>query len=311
VARLGSTIDDAELKKVHGDATALPSALRAVESETTMLLELPLSALPQPYRAELLALQLRAKADLGKCEEVSPAIPALETEAEIAYPRQFDPDSQPRPRTAQDVRELKAAIREERRNLEKLRAALADGSLKQASEWRDVPKEERLKVARQTLSEMEREVADADSLLRDPDDSAAAIELTRHELADWEKAQDIPSREYMPSYDLAGRGERLGISVRAAEGRCLLARGMLLEGASILKPCVGAGRNFHSACISPLIEAGVTLAQKGDVREAAAIFNIVEPSSASTEALFQAIDSKAPGTVKKKIPVPLAPMPRP
>jgi hypothetical protein len=308
VDRLRSALDDAYLQEVHGDAAAMPSALRAVESETTMLLSLPLSGLPEPHRAEVFALQLRAKAGLGKCEEVSPAITVLEAEAEVAYPRQFDPDSQPRARTVQDVQSLKASIGEERRGVEKLREALTDGTLEREPELRDVPQEERLKLAREALTEMEREVADADSLLRDKDDPAAAAEWTRHELADWEKAHRILSREYMDSYDLAGRGERLGIRVRAAEGQCLLARGMLLDAASILKPCVGGGRNFHTDCVSPLIEAGAALARKGDVREAAVIFNLVRPSSASSEALFQLIEAKAPGTVKKKDLVPISPM---
>jgi hypothetical protein len=86
---------------------------------------------------------------------------------------------------------------------------------------------------------------------------------------------------------------------------------MLVEAARVLKPCVGEGRNFHLDCIFPLIDAGVAFAQKGDIREAAAIYNLVEPSFASTEALFLAIETKSPGAVKKRVPVPPKPMPRP
>lgn len=311
IQALASALDDAELEKAHGDSAALPSALRAVETETTMLLSLPVSALPQPHRAELFALQLRAKAGLGRCDEVYPVLSTLEGETEIAYPRRLDFDSPPGPRTGQEVRELKASMGEQRLALAKLKSAVNDGSLDRAAEWRDVPKDERLKLAREAVSEMERAVAEADSLLKDRSDSAVAAEWSRRELVEWEKAHDIPSIEYMPSYDLAGRGERLQIAVRAAEGQCLLTRGMLAEAAGVLKPCVGGGRNFHSDCISPLMDAGVALAQKGDIREAAAIFHLLEASSASTEALFYAIDAKAPGTVKKKVPVPLSPMPLP
>lgn len=311
VQALASALDDAELKKIHGNAAALPTALRAVESETTMLQSLPVSALPQPHRAELFALQLRAKAGLGRCDEVYPVLSTLEAETEIAYPRRLDFDSPPGPRTGQEVRELKASMGEQRLALAKLKSAVNDGSLDRAAEWRDVPKDERLKLAREAVSEMERAVAEADSLLKDRSDSAVAAEWSRRELVEWEKAHDIPSSEYMPSYDLAGRGERLQIAVRAAEGQCLLTRGMLAEAAGVLKPCVGGGRNFHSDCISPLMDAGVALAQKGDIREAAAIFHLLEASSASTEALFYAIDAKAPGTVKKKVPAPLSPMPLP
>jgi hypothetical protein len=311
VQALASALDDAELKKIHGDASALPAALRAVESETTMLQSLPPSALPEPHRAELFALQLRARAGLGRCEEVYPALTALETEAELAYPRELDPDSPPRPRTAKDVRELKVSIGKERQELSKLKSALDDGSLERVAEWRDVPQEERLRLARDALSEMERAVAEGDSLLGERSESAAAAEWSRRELAEWEKAHDIPSGEYLESYDLMGQAERLGISVRVAEAQCLLNREMLVEAARVLKPCVGGGRNFHLDCIFPLIDAGVALARKGDIREAAAIFNLVEPSSASTEALFVAIESKSPGAVKKKVPVPPKPMPRP
>jgi tetratricopeptide (TPR) repeat protein len=311
VERLRSTIWDAERKKIYGDASALPSAYRAVESETTMLLSLPVSALPEPHRVEFLAMGLRAKAGLGKCGEVSPEIPAFEAETEMAYPRRFESGSQPRPRTARDVKELRARIGDERRGIEEFRRALTDGSLENAAEWRDVPKEERLKFLREALAMAEREVVEGDSLLREADDASVAAEWTRRELAEWEKAHNLPSSEFLTSYDLRGRGEGLQIGVRSAQGQCLLANGMALEAANVLKPCVGGGRNFHSDCIAPLVEAGVALARSGDVREAAAIFNLVEPSSTSTDGLFEAIEAKAPGTVRKKTPVPVAPMPRP
>ncbi len=314
VERLRSAIWDAERKQISGDALALPSAFKTVEGETTMLLSLPLSALPEPHRVELLALELRAKAGLGKCEEMSPSIAAFEAETETAYPRRFESGSQPRPRTAQGVRELRARIGDQRRGVEEMRRVLTGGSLESVEELRDAPKEEKeewLKRVGEALAEAEREIADADLLLREPDDSAAAAEWSRRELAEWEKAHDIPSSQYLATYDLSGRGERLQIAVRAAQGQCLLAKGMTLEASRVLKPCVGGGRNFHSDCVHPLIEAGVALAKEGQVQEAAEIFHLVEPSSASTEPLFEAIEAKAPGTVKKKTPVPIAPMPRP
>ncbi len=313
VERLRSSIWDAERKKLYGDASSLPSAFQAVEGETTMLLSLPLSALPEPHRVELLALELRAKAGLGKCDEVSPSIGALEAEAETAYPRQFESGSQPRPSTVQDVKELRTRIEEERRGVEEMMRLLSGGSLEGVAELRDLPKDEKeewTKRVGESLAEAEREIAEADSLLREANDSGAAAEWTRRELAGWEKSHGIPPSQFQPTYDLWGRGEGLQIAVRSALGQCLLAKARALEASRVLKPCVGGGRNFHTDCVRPLVEAGVTLAKESHVQEAVEIFRLVEPSSASTDPLFEAIEAKAPGTVKKKTPVPVSPMPR-
>jgi hypothetical protein len=222
VERLRSSIWDAERKKLYGDASSLPSAFQAVEGETTMLLSLPLSALPEPHRVELLALELRAKAGLGKCDEVAPSIGALEAEAETAYPRQFESGSQPRPRTVQDVKELRTRIEEERRGVEEMRRLLSGGSLEGVAELRDLAKDEKeewTKRVGESLAEAEREIAEADSLLREANDSGAAAEWTRRELAGWEKSHGIPPSQFQPTCDLWGRGEGLQIAVRSALGQ--------------------------------------------------------------------------------------------
>lgn len=155
---LKSALDDAEPREIHGDASARSSAFREVERDTTTLLALPLSVLPEPHRTEFFALQLRSKSGLGRCDEVEPAIPLLERSAEIAYPRQFDPDSPPVPHTVAEVGVLQASLARERREIEKFNAGLADGSLLKSPEWNEVPQSERRKIAVEQIAQAEREI---------------------------------------------------------------------------------------------------------------------------------------------------------
>jgi hypothetical protein len=310
IRALELALQDAEMKKVRGDAAAVPAALGIVESEATLLLALPLTALAEPHRSDVQALQLEARGGLGRCQEVLPALPAFAAEVERAYPREFDPDSPPRPRTLQDARELRSANAEEGGALEKLKAALTDGSLDREPEWRNVPAEQRDKFVRELLVQTERSMAEAASLLRDREDPAVASEWSRRELDAWEAAHNLQSPS-LATYDMAGRADRLQIRVRAAEGQCLLAKGMALEAARILKPCVGGGRNVHRQCADPLAEAGLALARDGNLREAAVIFDLINLKSEATDALFEAIDARAPGTVRKKAPFPNSPAPPP
>ncbi len=282
--------------------------LQEVENEATTLLALPLSALPEPYRTEFLALKLRAMAGSGKCGEVAAEIARLEASAEAAYPRQADPYSSPRPRTIQNVVELRASLSERGRDLEKLKAALADGSLEKSPEWRDVPKEQRRDQAKEWISQLEKDTAEMDSLLEGRDDAAVASMWSRRELADWEKAHNIVEEQ---DYDLYGEAERLSILVRSAQGKCFLAKRKPAAAVEVLKPCVGGGRNYHLECIFPLIDAGVALVEEGRLKEAVAIYAVVSPSFASTDKLYEAIEKAEPGAVKRFERPPMKPVPTP
>jgi hypothetical protein len=275
---------------------------RKVESETSALLTLPLSVLPEPRRTEIWALNLEANAVLGRCEGLEAQIPVFEAMAEKSFPRESDPHAPPRFRTTADVRTLRGGLEGSRISLERLKALLDEGKLDASDDWARIPAGERRHLAEAFIEELRRQVADGGSLLEGRDDAAAAAEWSRHELEKWEEERHFPGTFEQRTFDISGRAEGLSIAVRHAVGACLLARGDARGAARLLRPCA-AGRYHHMHCIEPLVDAGAALARSGDLKEAVAIYKMVSPSFVSTDRLFDAIEKAAPGAVERRASV--------
>jgi|SRR6266508_2281906 len=275
---------------------------RKVESETSALLALPPSVLPEPQRTEFWALNLEANAALGQCGGLEAQIPLVEALAEKSFPRESDPHAPPRFRTKADIRKLKAGLEESRKAVEKLKTMLREGTLDASPDRAGIPAGERRRVAEELVEELQRQATDGVSLLEGRDDSAAAAEWSRRELGKWEDERHFPGSFEQRTFDISGRAEGLSIAVRAAVGACLLAKGDAHGAARLLKPCV-AGRYHHMHCIEPLVNAGAALARSGDVKEAVAIYKLVSPSFVGTDRLFDAIEKAAPGAVERRTAV--------
>jgi hypothetical protein len=278
--------------------------LREVEQETAGLLTLPVSALAEPYRSEFLTLNLRARAGLGECDAVAAQMPVLEKSAERAYPRAADPGAPPLPKTAADAGQMRAALPRIRREFESFKASLEDGSLDRSPGTSDMPKEEREALMKTAMSRMQDDLREIEALPWAENDAAVAAGWTRRDLARWKTEHNIVEDQV---YDIYGEAEGLSIVVRSALGKCFLAQGKPLAAVAVLKPCAGGGSNFHLDCISPLVDAGIALAEAGRVNDAAAVYGIVSRSFVSTDKLYQAIDKAAPGVVKKYEPPPMKP----
>jgi hypothetical protein len=284
-------------------------AFREVDAETGSLLELPASTLPEPDRTAFRALRLRAIAGLGRCDEVLAEIPQLEASAREVYRGQGDGEGPPAARTATDVRELRAALQKGRGNLTRLKAAIADGSIENAPELADVPRAERLGEAEAMAAEIEEELKRLDALLRGGGDDAIAAAWSAEERQAWIEMRGYSSNVY---YDEADPAERLGIRVRAAAGKCLLAHGRAADAARVLAPCVGSGGNYHGECGEPILEAGRELVRQSRYREAAAVYSVTAPVgnfSSRADDLYREIERGAPGTVPRFVPTP-EPTPR-
>ena len=280
-------------------------AFREVESETGVLLALPVSTLPEPGRTEFWALRLRAIAGLGRCDEVLAEIPQLEASAREAY--RGDPGdgkNPPAARNDRDVQDLRAQLQEGRRGLAKLRAAIADGSIENAPELAEVPRAERLGQAEAMAAEYEEELKRMEARLSGPSDSAIAEEWTRREREAWLEASGL-SRVTL--FDRADPAERVAIRVRSAAGKCLLAHHRPAEAARVLASCVGRGPNYHGDCGEPILEAGRELVREGRYKEAAAVYAATAPVanfSSRADDLYREIEKTSPGTVRKFEPTP-------
>lgn len=282
---------------------------REVETETATLLALPTAILPEPHRCEFLALQLRALAGLGRCDEAVAELPSFEAAVRAVYPAGFDGSVPPQARTVRDVQALRPTLEEGRRALRKLQASIADGSLESAPEWQDVPREQRITQAKEWAAELQGELKEMESLLADPDDAAVAVQWTRREHEAWQQLRQVPDNAI---FDEADRGTRLTILVRSAAGKCLLAQHRAAEAARVLAPCVGNGANYHGDCGEPILEAGRELVKQGKVKDAAAVYAVtapVENFSSRAGDLYLEIEKAAPGTVPRFQPTP-KPTPR-
>jgi hypothetical protein len=194
-------------------------------------------------------------------------------------------------------------LEERRKTVEKLKKSIEDGSLDASTDWVEIPAAERRSTAKQFVEQFEGENTATASRLPEGNDAAAALEWSRRELEKWEE-EHFPglwraSGGQLGSLDIYGHAEGLSISVRSAIGRCLLAKGDTRAAVRVLKPCV-AGRYYHGACISPLVEAGVALVRSGALPEAVAIYKLVSPSVVSTDPLFNVIETAAPGAVERR-----------
>lgn len=232
------SILDAEFKMMRGDAAVRAATVTEIERKATLLLQLPLSALPEPSRTDIFALQLRTRSDLGRCDEVSADIPRLERIAARVYPRHRDSEAPPTARTLVEVRALQSRLSEDRAFHDRLKAARSDGSVVRWPELQDVASGDRLGTAREILAGVEEEFREEEGLLRGREDSEVAAEWSRRDLARWEKSHGVASPQ-LGSYDASSQSERLSIQVRAAQGRCLLARQRMAEAVRVLEPCVG------------------------------------------------------------------------
>jgi len=276
-----------------------------VEAETATLLDLPLTTLPEPNRSEFRALRLRALAGLGRCDEVVAEIPRFEATAREAL-RHSGGSEPPSPHTAAEVRALRSELAAGHRELTRLRAAIADGSVEREPGLADVPSGERKVLAADWADELERELAKMGAVLAG-DDASAAVEWTRRDLAAWYAERHIPEDAIL---DAADPASRLGIQVRGAAGKCLLANHRASEAARLLTPCVGSGTNYHWDCGEPIFEAGHELVGQGRFQEAAAVYRAIAPVqnfSMRSDDLYREIEKAAPGTVPKFVPTPARP----
>lgn len=278
---------------------------REVETETGALLALPVSALPEPERTAFRALRLRAIAGLGRCDEVLAELPRFESVVREAYRDSgYDVDDPPAARTERDVQELRAEISEGRRGLAKFRATIADGSVENDPQFEGLPRSQRRAQAEMLASEFEAHLAAMERILAVGGDAAVAAEWSRQELAAWESERGVPENALL---DKADPATRLGIQVRGAAGKCLLAHGRASDAARVLAPCVGNDRNYHGDCGEPILEAGRELVKQGRLREAGAVYAAtarVRNFSSRAEDLYREIEKAAPGTVKKFEPTP-------
>jgi len=281
------------------------NAFREVETETGAVLALPVSTLPEPQRTEFRALRLRAIAGLGRCDEVLSELPRLEAGAREAYRNSgYDVGDPPPARTEADVTDLRAEVSEGRRALAKFRAAIADGSVESDPQFEGIPRSQRGAQAEMLASEFEARLAAMERLLGVGGDAAVAAEWSRQELADWESERGVPENAFL---DKADPATRLGIQVRGAAGKCLLAQGRAAEAARVLAPCVGNDRNYHGDCGEPMLEAGRELVRQGRFREAGEVYSAtvrVRNFSSRAEDLYREIEKAAPGTVRHFEPTP-------
>jgi hypothetical protein len=276
--------------------------LQEVESETIELLLLPVSVLPEPHRSEFLALKLLATAGLGRCDGSVAEIPRLESAAAAAYPWETDPDAPPHPKTAQDVRDLRLAIGQQRAEIARWRAALKDGSLDRSPDLRGTPKEERQKLVLEMIAAGEKEISKEEETIGSGDEATVAAEWSEREMTRWLENRGITADT---TADMAGSAERLSIRTRSAAGKCLLARGRASEAARILAHCVGSGRLEHPDCVHPLFEAAHVLVAQGKTENAAAIYNLLARNpnlGFYVRDLYADIERSSPGLVKSTIP---------
>lgn len=266
-----------------------------VENETEMLLALPHTILPEPHRVHFRSMNLRAKAGLGYCGPAHREVADFEAEAGRVYPARQDPSSPPRPRTAAQVRALRVESAAHGKESEAFRRSLEDGSFQEDPEWRNLTPAERATLLEALSKQLERSRPETEAL-KIADDAAASAEWSRRELAQWETTQPMTRNA---TYDLAGQAERLGIGVREAVGKCYLEKKGALEAARVLKPCVGGGRNIHTACVDPLVEAGLQLVSSGNIPAAVEIYRSVEATYGRADRLFEALEQAAPGRVQR------------
>lgn len=266
-----------------------------LERETDSLLALPVSVLPEPHRSEVLVLNLRGKARLGRCAEVEPRISSLEQKLKQLYPREADPIAPPRARTAEDVKQLRASLQQaeqESRQIERARKGEFPDEWKELGALSPKLREEVLSEAEAVLK---REVAEAREILGEREEAAAAAEWSRRELVEWEKEHGVaPDRQY----DSLTRAEASAASVRSSTAECFLKKGDAASAVRVAKPCIGGGRNWHVVCLQHLVNGGVRLAATGRVREAIVIYDLVFPNEFLGWELFDAIEKAAPGSVK-------------
>jgi hypothetical protein len=264
-----------------------------VEREVASLLDLPMSALPEPHRLKFTSLRLLVKASTGKCAEAVAGIRALEAEAETVYPVAFDSNAPPSPRNEQDVREMRASM------------VKASEYRAQLETWRTDPRslppelasmkpEERGAFLAAASAETAQSVARANELLNGRDDASAARELTRRELEEWEKEHGA---EGSSQYDIQTQAEFLTIPVRTQAGICLMDQGDPLAAVQVLRPCAGAGKNLHMSCVGQLIKAATLLAESGRVDPAVKVYEHLSGSYVSLDGLYGAIEKAAPGRV--------------
>ena len=264
------------------------------------MLALPATSLPVRDRSAFVALRLRAAAGLGRCDEVVGEIPQLEDAVARATPDSTDEFAPPPPRRASEVAALRSQLVAGQRELRKLRAGIADGSVEADAGWEDVPKAERRAVAEQWASDLQARLEKMEELLKRGDEAVAA-EWSRRELADWYASHNIPETSIL---DAADPGTRLVVQVRGAAGKCLLAHHRAADAARVLAPCVGSGANYHEDCAVPILEAGKELVKKGQLKEAALVYRAtagLQNYTLIADGLYWEIEKAAPGTVKRYV----------
>ncbi|MDP9120177.1 MAG: hypothetical protein M3O15_02230 [Acidobacteriota bacterium] len=261
------------------------SSIEFTIRETAKILGIPEASLPpQPYRAELLALNLRSRIidhhfDQEPCDEVAKELPALETQAAAAYPAAADPNLPPRPHAPAEVMGLRqelAEMKEAKKRLSEL-----------AASHRDPEGQELTAEAEAELSQM-RAAIESDSQaaahrLAGKSDGAVVAEWNRRELEEWRKEhlEKRGSQEVLP----LAEAERLTFRVRAALADCYSTGQRYREAAAVIERCMLPRPQVDSPCTLAYLNLGMQMAQHGQAREAESVYRKLAAAGAYPELL--------------------------
>src|SRR5204862_2577315 len=127
-----------------------------------------------------------------------------------------------------EVRALRADFGARQKELAAFRRSLEDGSIQKDPNRRKLQADERAKLTKEVLEQLQHSLSEWEAILKIADDAAASAEWSRRELAAWETPHPTAPG---PTDDLAGEGASLGIELRAAVGKCYLEKEAALEAA--------------------------------------------------------------------------------
>ena len=278
-----------------------------VEKEANALLALPTSALPDEDRLSFSLLRIRARAAAAAAPKPRQKSRTSSSGPRGVHPPQFDGDVAPRAHTEAEVRRMRTTLKQAEEQRVRVDRWRKGDAADMPGEISGLAADERKTALDGLLVEMDRSIAAMHGLVDGRDDPSAALAWSRSDLETWEKAHQVTPTG---NYDISGDAESLSMIARSETARCWLSRSDAVAAARLVTPCAGAGRNWHSNCVSPLEDAGILLAQTNHVKEAIAIYQQLRPAGSAVDLLFGAIEKASPGSVappKPDRPRPLGP----
>jgi hypothetical protein len=271
-----------------------------VVADTSALLELPEKTLPQPYRVELLSLNLQRRLashhgeQHGFCDEIAKQLPSLERQALAAYPPAADPNLPQPPHQLGEVAGLRREVVEGKQEVEKLDRLLLshadpDGKALTGEQEQEV---------RRLRDELARESQQAEQRVAGKTDQAVLAEWNRRELEEWrgDHQQEQGSRKVLP----LGEAERLTLQVRADLADCYRTEERFVEAAAVVDGCLLPRPGVDSPCVVALANVGSALARRGSLREGVAVYRKLAAAAVDPQrldALREIINTAAPGTL--------------